>query len=36
MFFTGTGLIMMVLTWRFLVAPEFEKMESQQDSKSAG
>jgi hypothetical protein len=25
MFFTGTGLIMMVLTWRYLVAPEFDK-----------
>ena len=25
MFFTGTGLIMMVLTWRYLVAPELDK-----------
>ena len=31
MFFTGAGLIMMVLTWRFLVAPEFEKQKSQKD-----
>ncbi len=38
MFFTGTGLIMMVLTWRYLVAPEFDKRaatDSQQDRKSA-
>ena len=35
MFFTATGLIMMVLTWRFLVATEFEKKNSEQDSKSA-
>jgi hypothetical protein len=25
MLFTGAGLIIMVLTWRFLVAPEFDK-----------
>ena len=25
MFFSGGGLILMLLTWRFLVAPEFEK-----------
>jgi F0F1-type ATP synthase membrane subunit c/vacuolar-type H+-ATPase subunit K len=25
MIFSGGGLILMVLTWRFLVAPEFEK-----------
>ena len=38
MFFTGTGLIMMVLTWRYLVAPEIDKSatkDSQQDRKSA-
>jgi hypothetical protein len=25
MIFSGGGLILMLLTWRFLVAPEFEK-----------
>jgi hypothetical protein len=35
MFFSGTGLIMMVLTWRFLVAPEFERKNSNQDRTSA-
>jgi hypothetical protein len=35
MFFTGAGLIMMVLTWRFLVAPEFERKNSNQDRTSA-